>query len=103
LVEEEMKYMRGTDRLKQQITQNIMLRASGNFLWVRLVLEEILSCHTEEAIQETLEEIPSDISKLYQRMETAILNNPRNSNRVLANALFQWAICARRSLTLLKP
>jgi WD40 repeat protein len=102
LVEEEMKYMRGTDRLKQQITQNIMLRASGNFLWVRLVLEEILSCHTEEAIQETLEEIPSDISKLYQRMETAILNNPRNSNRVLANALFQWAICARRSLTLLE-
>jgi len=102
LVEKEMKHMRGSNGLKQQITQNIMHRASGNFLWVRLVLEEILSCHTEEAIQETLDEIPSDISKLYQRMETAILNNPRKSNRVLAKALFQWTICARRSLTLLE-
>ena len=102
LVEKEMKHMRGSDGLKQQITQNIMRRASGNFLWVRLVLEEILSCHTEEAIQETLDEIPSDMGKLYQRMETAILNNPRKSNRVLAKALFQWTICARRSLTLLE-
>jgi WD40 repeat protein len=102
LVEKELKHMRGTSGLKQQVMQNIMHRASGNFLWVRLVLEEILSCHTEEAIQETLEEIPGDISKLYQRMETAILNNPRKSNRVLAKALFQWTICARCSLTLLE-
>ncbi|KAN0090022.1 WD40 repeat-like protein [Hyaloscypha variabilis] len=102
LVEKEMKHMRGTSELKQRIAQNIMHRASGNFLWVRLVLEEILSCHTEEAIQETLEEIPNDISKLYRRMEMAILNNPRKSNKVLAKALFQWTICARRSLTLLE-
>jgi WD40 repeat protein len=102
LVEKEMKHMRGTDDLKQHITQSIMRRASGNFLWVRLVLEEILSCHTESAIQETLEEIPNDMSKLYQRMERAILDNPRKSNRVLAKAFFAWTICASRSLTLLE-
>jgi WD40 repeat protein len=100
LVEKEMKHMRGSQELKQQVTQSILSRAGGNFLWVRLVLEEILSCHTEEAIQETLEEIPSDMTKLYQRMEVAILNNPRKSNRQLAIALFQWTICAHHSLTL---
>lgn len=99
LVEKEMKHMRGSQDLKQQVTQSIMSRAGGNFLWVRLVLEEILSCHTEEAIQETLEEIPSDMTRLYQRMEVAILNNPRKSNRQLAVALFQWTICAHHSLT----
>jgi len=102
LIEKEMMHMRGTDSLKQHVKQSILSRASGNFLWVRLVLEEILSCHSEEAIQETLEDIPSDMSELYQHMETVILNNPRKSNRILAKALFQWTVCASRSLTLLE-
>lgn len=99
-LEREIKHMRGSDELKQQVMQSIMSRAEGNFLWVRLVLEEIQNCHTEEAVQETLNEIPSDISKLYERIELAILNNPRKSNRVLAKTLLQWTICAPRSLTL---
>ena len=99
LVENEMKHMRGTKDLKELVSQNILRRASGNFLWVRLVLEEILSCHTEEAIQETLDEIPSDMSELYQRMELAILNSLRKSNKLLATRIFQWIICANRSLT----
>lgn len=99
LVERETKHMRGSNELRQQVIQSIMGRAVGNFLWVRLVLEEILNCHTEEAIQETLDEIPGDMSELYQRMELTILNNPRKANRLLAKALLQWTICARRSLT----
>ena len=100
LVEKEIEHMRGNHELKHQVTQSIMNRAKGNFLWVRLVLEEIISCHTEEAIEEALDEIPSDMNKLYQRMELAILNNSRKADRLLAKALLQWTICAHRSLTL---
>jgi hypothetical protein len=77
-----------------------MSRAAGNFLWVRLVLEEILKCHTENSIQETLDEIPSGMSNLYQHMELAILNNQPKSDWILAKSLFQWTICAQRPLTL---
>lgn len=98
--EKEIKHMRGNDELKQRVVREIMSRAEGNFLWVQLVLEEILNCHTEEAIQETLDEIPSGLSKLYQRMELAILDNARKANRVLAKALLQWIICAHRPLKL---
>ena len=100
LVSEDIKHMRGSEKLKEQVASNVLSRAAGNFLWVRLVLEEILSCHTEEAIQETLNEIPSDMSDLYQRMELAITDNPRKGNNTLAKALLQWTICAQRSLTL---
>ncbi|RFU28895.1 hypothetical protein B7463_g7457, partial [Scytalidium lignicola] len=98
-VRNEIKHMRGTDELKQRVTMDVISRAGGNFLWVRLVVEEILKCHTEESIQETLNEIPGDMNSLYQRMETAI-SNSRKSDRLLARSLFEWTICAQRSLTL---
>lgn len=98
--EKEINHMRGNNELKQRVVQEIMNRAEGNFLWVRLVLEEIVNCHTEEAIQETLDEIPGGLSRLYQRMELAILENARKANKVLAKALLQWIICAHRPLTL---
>ena len=100
LVNEDIKHMRGSEELKEQVVSKIMTRASGNFLWVRLVLEEILSCHTEEAIQETLDEIPSDMNELYQRMEQTIVNSSKKGDVSLARTLFQWTICAQRSLTL---
>jgi WD40 repeat protein len=99
-VEEEIKHMRGSDELKQRLTQSIMDRSGGNFLWVRLVLEEILKCHTENSIQETLDQIPEGMNSLYQHMELGILNNQRKSDRILAKSLFQWTICAQRPLTL---
>ena len=98
--EKEIKHMRGSNELKQRVVRGIMDRAEGNFLWVRLVLEEILNCHTEEAIQETLDEVPGGLGRLYQRMELAILDNARKANRILAKSLLQWTICAHRPLTL---
>ena len=99
-VNEEIKHMRGSKELKEQVASRVVTRASGNFLWVRLVLEEVLSCHTEEAIQETLDEIPSDMTDLYRRMELAIMNNSKKGDKSLARTLLQWTICAQRPLSL---
>lgn len=100
LVAREFKHLRGSEGLKAKITRSVIRRASGNFLWVRLVLEEILDCHTRADVQETLNDIPSDMTEMYTRMELALLNNPRKSNKRLTRALFQWSICANRPLTL---
>jgi hypothetical protein len=93
-VEKELSYMRGSSELKQKIKESILSRAQGNFLWVRLVLEEIVSCHSEQAIQEALEEIPGDMNMLYQRMEQSIIDQPRSSVRTLAKTTLEWAVCA---------
>lgn len=98
-LKEEVKHMRGDDKLKHQITQSILRRAQGNFLWVRLVLEEISNCHTEQDIRDTLEDIPDGMSQLYQRMEQAIASNPKRADRTLAKTILQWTICAHRPLT----
>lgn len=100
LVEGEIRHLGGSDRFKQQLTQNIMSRAEGNFLWTKLVLEEILGCHTEESIQEVLEEIPDDMVSLYQRMERTLVDSTRKSNKPLIKSLIEWTICAQRSLSI---
>ena len=99
-VENELKFMRGTEDLKSQVTKSILHRADGNFLWVRLVLEEILDCHTQQAVMQTLEEVPAGMGALYQRMELNISNNPKEADRVLAKTLLTWIVCAHRPLTL---
>ena len=99
-VEHELEYMRGTKDLKSQVKDSVLHRADGSFLWVHLVLNEILSCHTKQAIEQTLEEIPAGMSALYQRMELAIANSSREADRILAKTLLSWIVCARRPLTL---
>ena len=99
-VENEVKLMRGTEDLKSQVTQSILHHADGNFLWVRLVLEEILGCHTQQAVMQTLEEVPAGMGALYQRMELNISKTPKEADRVLARTLLTWIVCAHRPLTL---
>jgi len=99
-LESETAAMRGSPEVKVRVIQIVRDRAVGNFLWVRLVLEEILHCHSEEAIQECLYDMPNDMSKMYERIEQGILSNPRKSNRLLAKRILQWVICASRALTL---
>lgn len=100
LVEQEVGHMRGSEQIKNMVIQKILARAEGNFLWTRLVLEEIVYCHTASGIQETLDEFPSDMQKLYDRMEHAILKLPHKSSRLLAKALLRWTIGARRPMSL---
>ena len=99
-VENELKFMRGTDDLNSQVRNSILHRADGNFLWVRLVLEEILSCHTHQAIMQTLEELPAGMDALYHRMQLNISNNPKEADRVLAKTVLTWVVCAHRPMTL---
>ena len=99
-VESELRLMRGTKELKLQVRNSILHRANGNFLWVRLVLEELLGCHTQQAVMQVLEEVPAGMGALYQRMELSITTSLKEADRVLAKALLMWIVCAHRPLTL---
>ncbi|KAI4108869.1 MAG: hypothetical protein LQ339_001987 [Xanthoria mediterranea] len=99
-VETEIKYMRGDSGIKARIIQTVCEKANGNFLWVHLVLKEILQCHTKAAIEQALEEMPPDLEPLYQRMENALSKSSRPGDRKLSNAVLTWVIYSQRALTL---
>ena len=99
-VGKEMEYMRGNSSFKEEVTMKILDMANGNWLWVHLVLREILDCHTEAAIDQALKEIPADLEPLYQRMEAALVRTSRLADRDLAILILTCATCSRQSLSL---
>ncbi|KAI0183667.1 hypothetical protein EV127DRAFT_17783 [Xylaria flabelliformis] len=99
-VQSELDHMRGGSQFRQQLLQDIMKRSEGNFLWVKLVLEEVMGCHTEENIREVLEEIPNDMTLMFQRMEKSLLKSVRQSDIPLIKVFLEWTTCSQRPLSL---
>ncbi|CAI6043794.1 unnamed protein product [Clonostachys chloroleuca] len=100
LVRQELEHIHCSSEFRQQLSQNIIRRSEGNFLWTKLVLDELMYCHTEESIQEVLNEVPDDMNLMYERMEKSLIDSTRRSNAPLIKALLEWTICAQRALKL---
>lgn len=80
------------------LTNRILVKSGGSFLWVRLVIHELENTWAEEVIEEVLNEIPDDMNLLYRR----ILDDMSKMSRAtkLAKAILTWTVCALRPLTL---
>ena len=98
-VTKEIKYVPGPPDFKARISERILDSAHGNFLWVYLVLNNISQCHTEAAIEETLDEMPMELEPLYKRMESSLALNSHPRDRGLIKTILTWIACSRQSLT----
>ncbi|KAL8888657.1 MAG: hypothetical protein Q9192_006143, partial [Flavoplaca navasiana] len=99
-VEEEIKYLRGDLGMKARVVETVYEKANGIFLWVNLVLKEILRCHTEAEIERALQDMPSDLEPLYQRMDGALYESLRPGDRDLSKVILTWVVYSQRTLTL---
>ena len=97
---QEIAYLRGGPEIKARVKRTIREKANGNFLWVYLVIKEIMQCHTEAGIEEALHELPPDLEPLYERMERSLTNTLRSADKELSRRIMTWAACAQRALTL---
>ena len=94
----EMEYMHGSMTFRQRVVDQIVDRAKGSFLWVRLALQEIKQCHSREETKEALASIPVGMGPMYQRMEATITGLTRASDISLARLIFAWVTYSRRPL-----
>lgn len=99
-VEKEIEFLHATPELKTHITKTVMKMAAGNFLWVHLVLKEIMMCISEADIERALKELPPELEPLYARMGENVARQIRAGDLVLAKTILAWAMCSRRPLTL---
>lgn len=83
---------------RANLTNKILAKSNGSFLWVRLVLQELEHTWSEEGVEEVLNEIPADMNLLYMR--TLEKMSKVNRTAKLAKAILTWIVCAARSLTL---
>lgn len=82
------------------VTQQILEKSSGCFLWVRLVLENLEhNWHTEDDIRRVLTEVPQGMESLYTRM-LAKVQEQSSQVRAMAERILTWAACAWRPLSI---
>lgn len=99
-VEKEIEFIHAMPELKTHIFNTIMRMADGNFLWVHLVLKEIMMCISEADIEKALKELPPELEPLYARMGANVASQIRPVDLDLAKTILAWALCSRRPLTL---
>ncbi|KAK4445791.1 hypothetical protein QBC34DRAFT_412670 [Podospora aff. communis PSN243] len=85
---------------KDKITQQLLETAQGNFLWLRLTVDRINRCHTEEDVARALKELPPGMEDLFDRVAQSI-SDQDDTNRTLTTSLLSWATCSIRPLTVL--
>ncbi|KFY44177.1 hypothetical protein V494_01601 [Pseudogymnoascus sp. VKM F-4513 (FW-928)] len=96
--EQEMEEMYADDEFKTEIINEIVKRSEGNFLWVSLVLKEVMPRVIEEDIRKVLDDIPPGMEALYQRMEAGIRSHKSQAELSLARMILAWATYSRKPL-----
>jgi len=86
------------DEDREAMCEKILRKASGSFLWVRLVLQEFEYAWTDEAMNAVLNEVPAGLHDMYSRMVHSIEGDPRRV--ALAGSILLWTAVASRPLSL---
>ena len=89
----------GEQQIQNDIIDQVLAKAAGSFLWVKLALETLHdNWHTQDDIRKALTEVPHGMEHLYTCMlETIKTQNPRL--QLMARRILTWAACCWRPLT----
>ncbi|KAF2839198.1 hypothetical protein M501DRAFT_1003751 [Patellaria atrata CBS 101060] len=87
------------EQVQKKISDQVLKKASGSFLWVRLALDSLRgSWYTQHDIQKSLTELPADMASLYEQMLEKIISQPSPRSRLLAKRILTWVACSWRPL-----
>ena len=86
--------------VRRTIIDEILAKAAGSFLWVRLALETLQDhWHTQDDISKALNEVPTGMEQLYKRMIERI-ETQSTRNKMMAKRILTWAACCWRPLSI---
>ncbi|KAJ4396980.1 hypothetical protein N0V93_001204 [Gnomoniopsis smithogilvyi] len=97
-ISQDLDFTSWPDDLKITITESLLGRCQGNFLWLSLVIKELICCDTAEELERVLQETPWELLELYERIEKAILRDLKPSDSALVQAILSWVTCSERQL-----
>lgn len=86
------------DQARLDLTENIVQKSNGSFLWASLISKELEMTHSEQQVADVLSQVPTEMDDVYTRILAGIQALPRN--QTLAKAIFRWTVCAARPLSI---
>lgn len=90
----------GDDSYRERVTNQLLERPRGNFLWLHLVVHEINDCHTRAALEHALNHLSPGMEALYDRMAISVRTRLSSADRELSQSILGWTACAHRSLSI---
>ena len=96
-IDEKMVLSDEIDWMKLKLKKQILQKASGSFLWVALIIQELEQAYSDGIIKEILNEVPPDMNKLYERILSRMPRGQRLAK--LAKAILTWTVLTLRPLT----
>ncbi|KAL9608785.1 MAG: hypothetical protein Q9167_006391 [Letrouitia subvulpina] len=87
-------------QIQKDVTHQVLQKASGCFLWVKLALDVLQSSwHTQDDIRRALTDVPHGMEQMYDHMLARIRQqSPRY--QAIASRILTWVICSWRPLTI---
>ncbi|KAL8685829.1 MAG: hypothetical protein Q9224_005653, partial [Gallowayella concinna] len=82
--------------LEKEITDELVSKAHGMFLWVYFQLDDLCEAPSDALIRKTLRNLPTGLIETYERISKRIWCDV--IKRDLARRIFMWMISARRPL-----
>lgn len=84
--------------LLTSISETLLSKSGGMFLWVRLVRDALKSCQTTEDVEEILKSLPEGLDAVYERVLERLDSLP-GAQKKRAIQILRWSLFARRPLT----
>lgn len=80
------------------IAQEIVNKANGMFLWVRLVTNTLLEQQSLQDLQDTVHKLPSSLKGLYQTILERIETRADDKQKIYVRNIFTWMVYSREPL-----
>ncbi|KAK3989602.1 hypothetical protein QBC44DRAFT_82357 [Cladorrhinum sp. PSN332] len=84
------------DQDQNDLVAEIIEKSNGIFLWASLIMTRLDDAHSVEAMRNTLNQVPKEMSGMYAGILEGIIESP---NAELAQCILKWVVCARKPLT----
>ncbi|KAK1634966.1 hypothetical protein BDP81DRAFT_55296 [Colletotrichum phormii] len=85
------------DSARRELIQQIIGKADGCFLWVKLVVDELRKAYSPKDIQRILDSVPVGMDALYSRILKSM--EQVQYGREVAKAIIRWTVLSSRPLT----
>ncbi|KAL9094230.1 MAG: hypothetical protein Q9165_003370 [Trypethelium subeluteriae] len=87
--------------LRGEIIDALISGAKDMFLWVRFQIDDICDAIGDEAIRNTIKNLPHDVEETYVRILEKVSRRPNGTEKLrLVENVFKWTLVARRPLTI---
>ncbi|RHZ57984.1 NACHT and TPR domain protein [Aspergillus thermomutatus] len=86
--------------LRKEIAEKLSAGAEGMFLWVNLMLQELVKKRNESSIRKSLEQAPKGLKEMLRHVLMSFSASLTDEELDFLNELLLWATCAVRPLTL---